>query len=42
MSEKTKNQILNDAESLAPWFEVEFTLRILGKVILHYVWPPKK
>lgn len=29
------------ARGLAKWFQVEITLSIFGRVIWHYVFPPK-
>lgn len=29
------------ARGLAKWFQVEITLSMFGKVIWHYVFPPK-
>lgn len=42
MDLQSKNQFIKDAENIAPFFEVEISIRILGKTILHYVFPPKK
>ena len=42
MSKTDESKIVNDAKSIADWFSVSVEIRVLGKVIWSYVWPPKK
>lgn len=41
MSTAEKVTKISDARLLARFFELEITLSMFGKVILHYVFPPK-
>lgn len=41
MSDSRKQEIINSAEESAKFFELSIQLKIFGKVILSYTWPPK-
>lgn len=42
MADEKQKQLLEDGDKLAPFFQVEVTIRVLGHVIWHYVFPPRK
>lgn len=42
MSDSQKQEKVESAKSLAPFFEVSVTLKIFGHVIWHWSYPPKK
>ena len=41
MDECSKKECVNSGKALSPFFEVEITIRILGQVIWHCVFPPR-
>lgn len=42
MSEKSKQEAIASAESLAPFFSVDLAISIFGRVIFQWHFPPKK
>ena len=41
MSEFEKNRLADSALSISKWFEVDLTIKVFGKVIWSYHYPPK-
>lgn len=41
MDNDSKKEVVNGAKALAPFFEIEISVRVLGQTIWHYVFPPK-
>ncbi len=41
MDDLSKKQFVNNAKSLAPFFEVKIELRVLGQLIWSWTFPPK-
>lgn len=41
MNLNEEEKIVNDSRSLSRWFSVKVEIRVFGKLIWSYVWPPK-
>ena len=37
----TQEKIYQTAKESVGWFEISFQIKIFGRVILSYTWPPK-
>lgn len=43
LNEKEKqNEIVNESRNLSRWFQVKVEIRVFGKLIWSYVWPPEQ
>lgn len=42
MSESVKNKLIANGLELSKFFEIEFTIKVFGRVLLHFTYPPKK
>lgn len=41
MDNQSRKEFINAGKDLSPFFEVEISIRVLGIVIWHYVFPPR-
>lgn len=38
---KTEKKIVSESRTLSRWFQVKIEIRVFGKLIWSYVWPPE-
>lgn len=42
MSDEYRNEIVNSARSISPFFQVKVELRVFGQLVWSFVLPPSK
>lgn len=42
IDQKFQEDSIQQAKRLSDWFSVSVEIRLFGKIIWFYVWPPKK
>lgn len=41
MPESVKNKLFSDGLELSKFFEIEFSIKLFGRLLFHFTYPPK-